>query len=116
MKSAIQFLLLTSCLAVMSSFSEGNINEFVGTYGVCANDPSQIKLSINADHTFYYQDYSVSENKISVKGNWNLKGDKVMLSVSDNKIKFHNTWTFEDKGEVAKSRKGLSFYRLTKTN
>jgi hypothetical protein len=104
MKKAIIFLLMTACVAVMSSFSEGNINEFVGNYGVCANDPSQIKLTINADHTFYYQDFSVSENKIIVKGNWTLEGNKVVLIDNNTDMKFHDTWTFEENGQVAKSR------------
>lgn len=98
----------------LSSFSVKNSNEFIGTFGVSTSDPSQIKLTINSDHTFYYQDFSVSDKKIVVNGHWTLKGKKVLLSSNDSNVQFHSTWTFTENGQVAKSRKGLCFYRLCK--
>jgi hypothetical protein len=100
----------------MSSFTVKNTDYFIGTYSVSASDPSQIKLIINSDHTFYYQDFSVSEKKIVIKGNWTVRGNKVILKDNDSNLKFHNVWTFDKNGQKAKSRRGLTFYRLCKIN
>jgi hypothetical protein len=110
MKTTVKTLTLLATVILMSSFSINNTHQFIGTYGVSASDPSQIKLILNPDHTFYYQDFSNSGKKIIAAGNWTLSGNKVVLE--DNDIKFHTVWTFENNGEVAKSRKGLTFYRL----
>lgn len=112
MTKTIKFLTTLMTIIFLSSFTNKSSNEFIGTYGVSASDASQIKLIINADHTFYYQDFSISDKKIATKGSWTLRGNKVVLK--NNGLKFHNVWTFEKNGEVAKSRKGLSFYRLCK--
>lgn len=106
--------ILTALMTIflMSSFTNKNASEFIGTYGVSESDPARITLTINADQTFSYQDLSVPDKKIAAKGNWTLKGQKVILHDQSTGIKFHDTWTFEDNGQVAKSRKGLSFYRL----
>ncbi len=114
MKATILTLTLLATVILMSSFSIKNTDQFTGTYGVSASDPAQIKLILNPDHTFYYQDFSISDKKIVTRGNWTVKGNKVVLE--DNDIKFHTVWTFEKNGEVAKSRKGLTFYRLCKTD
>jgi len=103
-------------IILMSSFTNKNASEFIGTYGVSETDPARITLTINADQTFSYQDLSVPDKKIAVKGNWTLKGQKVILHDNSSNIKFHDVWSFEDKGQVAKSRKGFSFYRLCKIN
>lgn len=112
MTKTIKTLTLLVTVLLMSSFTKRNIDDFIGTYGVSGSNPSQIKLIINSDHTFYYQDFSVSDKKIVTKGNWTLKGNKIVLKEKD--IKFHNVWTFDNNGSVAKSRKGLTFYRLCK--
>lgn len=114
MKKTIQLLAICFTLILMSSFSDKNATGFIGTYGVSASDPSQIKLIINSDHTFYYQDFSVSDKKIRAKGNWTLKGSKLILKEENSKQRFHTVWTFLENGQVAKSRKGLCFYRLGK--
>ena len=99
-------------MMIMSSFTDNFPDSFIGTFGVPDSDPAQIKLTINADHTFYYQDFSVADKKISIKGNWIQKGKKVTLINHDSKTKFHQVWTFAENGQVARSRKGLTFYRL----
>jgi hypothetical protein len=116
MTKAVQILAVFMTIIVMSSFTDKNAHKFIGTYSVSASDHAQIKLTINADHTFYYQDFSVSDKKIILKGNWTLKGKKVVLKNVDSQTKFHNVWSFVENGQVAKSRKGLSFYRLCKTD
>lgn len=100
----------------LSSFTDKNPNTFLGSYGVSATDPSQIKLTINFDNTFYYQDFSIPTKKIEVKGNWTLKGNRVFLIENNGNKKFHNVWTIIENGQVAKSHKGLLFYRLGKIN
>ncbi len=109
--------LLAACTVIIlcASFTNKALTGYIGTYGVSASDPAQIKLAIQADHSFYYQDFSVPAKKIIVNGHWTLKGKKVILNADGAVKKFHNVWTFEGNGEVARSRKGLTFYRLTKT-
>lgn len=101
-------------LIFLSSFTFSNKEEPIGTYGVTGSDPSQIKLSINADHTFSYQDYSNSKQPVNVAGKWISKGKKVVLIGSNSEQKFQHVWTFTKNGQVAKSRKGMCFYRICK--
>lgn len=110
----INFLTTMMTIILMSSFTDTHTNEFIGTYGVSASDPSQIKLTISSDHTFYYQDFSIPDKKIMVKGSWTLKGKKILLADNNSSSNFHNVWTFIENGQIATSRKGLSFYRLCK--
>lgn len=114
MKQAINILTAVSIIVLLSSFADKKTNAFIGTFGVSASDPSQIKLTIHADNTFYYQDFSVTDKKIVITGKWELKGEKVVLKSTDSGKKFHDTWTFVGNGQVAKSHKGLAFYRLHK--
>lgn len=114
MKKTIRILTVSVTIILMLSFTDKNENGFIGTYGVSALDPTQIKLTINANHTFYYQDLSIADNRIIVQGGWTLKGKKVLLRSNDSQTKFHNVWTFVENGQVAKSRKGLTYYRLGK--
>jgi hypothetical protein len=115
MKKTIKLLTIITTSFLILSFTGINANEYTGTYGVGSTDPSQIKLIIHSDHTFYYQDYSDPNEKIVVNGNWIVKGKKMVLHGNNTAKKFHNIWTFEKDGQVAKSRKGFTFYRLTKT-
>lgn len=114
MKPALKTLSVIVTSFLFISFNDVTSNNFIGTYGVSGSDPSDIKLTINADHTYTYQDFSDSKNTISVSGNWTIKGNKVLLENNDTGKKFHTVWTFTDNGHVAKSRKGLLFYRLCK--
>ena len=108
--------ILTAIMAIifLSSFRDKLDHEFIGTYGVSDTDPSQIKLVINSDNTFYYQDFSNSSKKIIATGNWILEGKKLILKNTNSKMRFHNVWTFKENGQSAKSRKGFTFYRLGK--
>lgn len=114
MKKNFKTLTLLATIALMSSFTKKNVDQFIGTYGVCESDPSQIKLTINADHTFYYQDFSVSDKKIVSQGNWTIRGKKIVLKDNNSNTKFHNVWSIDKTGLIAKSRKGMTFYRLGK--
>ncbi len=115
MKNPKKFLTILTTILLLSSFKTTEETHFIGTYTVAANDPSQIQLRIEADHTYYFQDFSVSDAKIVVKGNWRVKGNKVVLTKSDTGQQFQTVWSFDEAGNVAKSRKRLSFYRLRKT-
>lgn len=116
MTKTIKLFTALMMILVLTSFTDKDAVPFVGTYGVGDSDPSQIKLVINSDHSFYYQDFSVYDKKVRVNGNWTLEGKKVVLNALGSAKKFHHLWTFEKNGLVAKSRKGLTFYRLMKIN
>lgn len=107
------FIKLVAVLMTFSLMSfSGSETPFIGTYGVSGSN--HIKLIINADHTFYYQDFSNPNEQIAVHGNWTTNGKKVELVSNDSTQKFHDTWTFENDEQVAKSHKGMAFYRLCK--
>ncbi len=108
----LSLTIITSIL--LCSFTPGEPEQFLGTYGVSELDPSDIRLTIQSDHTFYYQDYSNPEHKIVRSGTWTLKGKHVVLKDKANIKKFHDVWKFSHHGQVAKSRKGITFYRLCK--
>ncbi len=116
MKKSIYFLASMMAIIFLSSFDDNNSAAFLGTYGVSESDPSQIKLTINSDNTFYYQDFSVPEKKLVIEGNWTSKGSKIFLKDSNANNTFHNVWTIIDNGQVAKSHKGMAYYRLCKIN
>jgi hypothetical protein len=115
MRITIKTLTVIVTAMLLLSFTDKNSTNFIGTYGVSQSDQTEITLTINSDHTFNYQDYSNPDKKISVSGKWTLKGKKVLLENSNPEKKFHTVWTFTENGQVAKSHKGLLFYRLCKT-
>ena len=114
MKTTLKYCCFLVLSLVLSSFSQYTFKEPHGTFGVSLSDHSQIQLIIQPDHSFYFQDYSDAKNKIMVTGCWKINHKKVVLIASNSTIKFHNIWTFESNGQIAKSRKGLCFYRLCK--
>jgi hypothetical protein len=114
MKKTINLILVITAVISMASFSKSTIKDVEGTYSVTPSDPSQIKLILNADNTFYYQDFSNLKEKIMLTGTWLLKGNKVVLTENESKINFHKNWKINVKDESAKSHKGLSFYKLCK--
>lgn len=111
----VKNLVFLTLVWFLSSFTGTDYLKFIGTYGVSETDPSRIQLTLKADQTFYYQDFSVSSHKIVAQGSWTLKGNKVVLSDKNAGRRFHRVWTFDKEGKVARSRNGLTFYRLCKT-
>jgi hypothetical protein len=109
-------MLSLAMLVVLSSFTSTGKYNFIGTYGVCESDPSQIQLVIQSDNSFSYKDFPNPKNKISVTGQWVLKGRKVFLKANNKATNFHRLWSFQSNGKIAKSHKGLTFYRLGKMN
>ncbi len=114
MIKTIKILTVIATFIMLSSFTSKGSDEFIGTYAVSLSDPSQIKLVINSDNTFYYQDFSMPDKKIVIHGTWTAKRGKVILKDNNSGNKFHNIWTFVENGQIAKSHKGLTFYRLCK--
>lgn len=112
MIKTLTILLSTLVALVLFSFVSEPRLPFIGTYGVGDSDPSQIRLTLNEDHSYAYCDFSDPTKKINVNGTWMQKGKTVVLSIPASGYAFHNKWTFDEKGRIAKSRKGLSFYRL----
>ncbi len=113
MKKSIYIFSLIISAFVLLSFSAKNTPSFIGTYG---SAPSQIKLTLHDNFTFEYRDFSVSDQKIDIHGQWTQKGNKVVLKAQNPDVQFHDRWSFDKKGQIAHARKGLSFYRLCKVN
>jgi len=114
MTKTIKLLTALTLFILISSFTNTDFSGDPVMYGVSDSDPSHIKLVINSDRSFYYQDFSNNAKKIIVNGNWTMKGKKMILNANSSSKKFHNVWTFEENGGIAKSRKGFCFYRLEK--
>lgn len=114
MKTSLRLILALFIVGVSFSFTSNPALDFTGTYGVSESDMSQIKLQLNPDMTFEYQDFSDSQNKIKVAGNWTANKNVVELHSSDLSPDFHDKWKVEKDGNAVKARKGLSFYRLCK--
>lgn len=84
------------------------------TFGVSENDPSQIELKLHDNFTFSYQDLSNSTNAIYTQGKYSVKNETIFLDAVNNTVDFHSKWKLSDDGTIAKSRKGMCFYRLMK--
>lgn len=110
--STIPFIL---AISLFFSFQSTNRSkEFIGTYGVAENDPSNIRLQLYTSNTFDYQDHSDITNKINVSGKWIQNGNTVRLQVTDENLTFHSKWIFKKNGAKAVARKGMTWYTLHK--
>ncbi|MCB0734602.1 MAG: hypothetical protein H6608_12360 [Flavobacteriales bacterium] len=115
MNTYIKSVLFLTLSFSLFSFKLTDNRSVTGTYGVSASDPSGIELIIHDDHTFQYRDRSDANNPISASGTWSEKGNKIVLNDAT-QTNFHRIWTIEEDGSAARSRKGLSFYRLCRIN
>jgi uncharacterized protein (DUF2147 family) len=114
MKTGIKLLSLAAFIFVLMSFTNVEDSSFIGTYGVPESDPNVIELTLNADNTFTYKDFSNPDKKIDVRGNWEAKNEVVVLKNYTSDFSFHHKWKIKMDGKVAKSRKGMTFYTLRK--
>jgi|TARA_B110000902_G_scaffold263358_1_gene342244 hypothetical protein len=114
MKQIIQSPIIAILLLTLFSFSGPTESNFIGTYGVSENDPAKIELTLNIDKTFTYQDLSNWSKQINIRGNWEVKNNTIFLKNAESAFPFHHKWKIMQKGTVAKSRKGMSFYTLHK--
>ena len=107
------FAMIAVLATIMSFTNETNFN-FIGTFGVTANDPAHITLTLNEDYTFKYQDFSNPKKKIDIQGNWEWNGKVLTFKNYTSKYPVHAKWRFTKNGQTAKSRKGMTFYTLCK--
>jgi uncharacterized protein (DUF2147 family) len=114
MNKQIKLLSLVAFVFVLMSFTNTPNSSIIGTYGVSENNPNVIELTLNADHTFAYKDFSNAKKPIDVNGNWEAKNDVILLKNYTTNFSFHNKWKIKMNGKVAKSRKGMTFYTLMK--
>ena len=114
MKNTIQTSLIVIVIITLSSFTQVAELDYAGTYGVSENDNSKIELTLNKDKTFTYKDLSNSAKPIDVKGNWEVKNNKIILKDYESECSFHSKWKISKDGKLAESRKGLTFYSLIK--
>jgi hypothetical protein len=112
MKKLTQSILLAGIAVILFAFTPKNETSFVGTCGVSPSNSSQITLRIFANQTYYYQDFSVPNQKIISRGRWFQAGNTLTLQVENAQKNFHRVWKFSLEGKLAKSRKGLCFYSL----
>lgn len=86
----------------------------LGTYSVCNCDNNasapNFGITFNEDKTFHYFDKS---NKIDVKGNWMANKNSILLTDYSSNSSLDNKWTIVKTGKSIKSRKGLTFTRLS---
>lgn len=114
MKTIFPSTLIIGILFAISSFTKPDETGLTGTYGVSENDPAQIELILNKDHTFTYQDLSNPDKNINVSGNWSFKNNQIILKDDRSELSFNDKWKIINDGTIAKSRKGMTFYTLRK--
>lgn len=114
MKNTFKALAIFSAVWLGFTFSAIKQDGLSATYGVSEDNPAAIELVLNKDYSFTYQDLSASGEHIKVKGTYSFKNNKVTLNSSDAKQKFHDKWKISSNGQVAKSRKGMTYYSLRK--
>lgn len=91
MKNLIKPLFIVIGMITLTSFTNAPTIDFIGTYGVSANDKSAIQLTLNENHSFVYKDFSDPDKQIEAAGNWVLKGNVVVLNEDNvSQYKFHN--------------------------
>ena len=108
----LSFLVLFSFAAFAGNPSDKK--DWIGTYGVSQNDPAQIELQLLEDGTFSYQDFSDTQNKLKISGNWHVEKGHLILEDEGAASTFHSKWKLD--GNAIKSRKGMTFYRLCRKN
>ena len=110
----IRTIILSAFLFTAFTFKNASGSEILGTYGISKKDPAKIGLTIKEDKTFTYRYYSDLNQVTEAQGEWEIKNDKVILKNYPSNLSFHTKWKITDNGTVAKSRKGLNFYRFVK--
>ena len=112
MKSLKKYIVVSMVIGLSFSFSKVDKEGISQTYRVLEQEPSPVELKLNKDFTFQYTDYAIKEHNAIIRGTYLIKGRNVMLQAENSTIRFHDRWKISEDGNIAKSRKGLSFYRL----
>ena len=113
MKRLLKTTLFAALIFMGFAFSPVISTSVVGVYGVCDDNPSNVRLELKSDNTFEYFDNSVTP-KVNVTGKWEFTKEDVVLLSSNQGATFHTKWKISENREVAKSRKGMTFYTLRK--
>lgn len=106
-------LFCLGALLILMSFSNNPESTVVGTYGNPYDGVAGMQLTLNEDHTFVYLNKN-DDKDVRIEGTWTMKGENVVLESTSEKVKFPKVWSFENEGKAAKTRQGLTFYRLCK--
>lgn len=116
MKTRYYFLIALTIL--LSSFRNvtNQKSDFIGTYGNPSKNETGIRLKLNEDQSFLYEDYSNSENPLIIKGEWIVLKNKATLIVYEKPNGFATRWSLDKEGEAIKGRSKLCWYRLCKIN
>jgi hypothetical protein len=114
-----RLLLLPAMFVVLTmvSFTDKSPFEIIigGIYGVCDSVDGksiQFNLTLNDDHTFRYFKNDDPAHVIDVIGNWEMKGNSIVLKDYDPAISIHDKWSFDRNEACVKSRKGFEWTRL----
>ena len=105
----MQLVAVSLLSLLMASFNGINPSEEKGidaSYG-----DEKVQLVLEDDFSFHYRDLCSSQ-KIDVSGTYEIDGNKVHLSATDEAALFHDSWKLTNNQQVAKSRKGMLFMRL----
>lgn len=111
MRTILELCCITIFTLFLFAFTSSE--QFEGKYGVGTNNPNGIELTINADHTFHYEDASSQDQKINIDGTWKKENNIIFLH-SKSAIKFHSKWKLSKDENRISSRKGMTFYSLCK--
>ena len=112
MTTGIKLSLALVMISLCSAFTSVNNDGLDVTYGVSENDPSQIELRLNKDYSFTYQDISINSKKIQVHGTYQIKNNEILLTSTEEEVKYHDKWKISKDKNTVTSRKGLTFYTL----
>lgn len=112
----------TKTIAMVAAFTAASFatqagEKVTGSYGVYKGDPSDIRLTLNDDHTFTYSYVYFGKPKrqnVTVAGKWAWKGGKVVLHKENSLFHIPKKWRFAKDGQVAKGRMGMCYYRICK--
>ncbi|WNJ18327.1 hypothetical protein [Pontibacter sp. G13] len=116
MKQFLQLSAMIPAFLLLIAMSDHPTLPQKAIFGSGANNPAGICLVLKNDQTFSYQDLSNPKKPIRVHGTWNWKHDKVVLHSEVDSPNFHKKWTISEDGNVVKSRKGMTFYSLHRSD
>ena len=110
----LKTIFFSAFLITAFAFKNPSGSEIYGAYGISKKDSANVGLTIKEDKTFSYRYYSEKNELTETQGEWEMKNGMIILKNYPPDLSFHTKWKITDNGTVAKSRKGLNFYRFIK--
>ncbi len=109
-------LFIGTLFFTLSAFDnpEKNITDLTGTYSICSVKNYPLSLTLNQDKSFSYRDLTNPNKLIDIKGVWTFDKNTVMLVDTKGSTNFHNKLKLNKMNNGIQSRKGISFYSLSK--